>query len=277
MALEDQIMFLLSKKKEMQGKEIIQIFEAQNYSNQTTRNALTKLKKLSYLSTVQRGCYSLTSKGLESYHVLRNKENFYHQKWNNNWIFVMLEIPEELRKKRDAFRNQLIRLGFGQLYKSVYVYPWDIRHKLFDLIDSLEIENYITILMGDTFILNPINPEGTPGPNSAEKIWNLPSIADIYVEKKAWLDEHYSLHNQLAIKPSSNLLTTFAQFLLLKELRDELITKDPMLPPEFLPGSWIGTKVLFEIENLLHSFAKILEKDGDYSVFVGKNNEYKKN
>lgn len=59
-----------------------------------------------------------------------------------------------LRKKRDIFRRKLIQFGFGQLNKSVYVYPWDITKDVINIIDTLEIEDYVTILASNEFLLN---------------------------------------------------------------------------------------------------------------------------
>lgn len=35
----------------------------------------------------------------------------------------MLEVPEQERKKRDAFRTAILQLGYGLLYNSVYISP----------------------------------------------------------------------------------------------------------------------------------------------------------
>ncbi|WP_407941603.1 hypothetical protein [Metabacillus schmidteae] len=57
--------------------------------------------------------------------------------------------------------------SFGQLYNSVYIYPWDITSKVLELLDSLELEDYVTIIFSQNFIINRVNV------NIAAKIWNI--------------------------------------------------------------------------------------------------------
>ncbi|WP_372496318.1 hypothetical protein [Metabacillus halosaccharovorans] len=57
--------------------------------------------------------------------------------------------------------------SFGQLYNSVYIYPWDITSKVLELLDSLELEDYVTIISSQNFIINRVNV------NIAAKIWNI--------------------------------------------------------------------------------------------------------
>jgi phenylacetic acid degradation operon negative regulatory protein len=268
LALEKQVMFLLSRKNTIEGKNLIKTFEALNYTPQSIRNALTKLKKQSYITSVERGSYSLTANGLAAYNLSSNKENFYHKQWDRRWYLVFMEIPEILRKKRDAFRNKLLGLGFGHLYKSVYVYPWDLTNKVLDFIDLLEIEDYVTITVSQEFLLNKISPEGSPGPNSARAIWDIEELNHYYKEKQIWLEKYKSEFNHLITDPGRDILSIFTHYLSLRELRDDLIERDPMLPPEFLPGSWVGTTVLYTIDYQLELLGNLLSENPDYSAFV---------
>ncbi len=270
MALEKQVMFLLSRKKSIEGKNLIRTFEAMNYTSQSIRNALTKLKKQSYITSIERGSYSLTANGLAAYNLSLNNENFYYKQWDRKWYLVFMEIPETSRKKRDAFRNKLLGLGFGQLYKSVYVYPWDITDKVLDFIDLLEIEEYVTITVSQEFLLNKISPEGSPGPNSARAIWDIEELNHYYQEKQIWLEKYKADLANLIKDPERDTLSIFAHYLSLRELREELIERDPMLPPEFLPSSWVGTTVLYTIDYQLDLLGNLLSEDPDYSAFVSK-------
>ncbi|KHF38216.1 PaaX family transcriptional regulator C-terminal domain-containing protein [Halalkalibacter okhensis] len=268
MALEKQVMFLLTRKKTIEGRDLIRTFEALNYTPQSIRNVLTRLKKQSYIVSFERGFYSLTLNGLAAYNLSLNKDNFYYKQWDRKWYLVFMEIPETLRKKRDTFRNRLVGLGFGHLYKSVYVYPWNLTDKVLELIDLLELEDHVTITVSQEFLLNKISPEGSPGPNRASAIWNLEEINQYYLDKQLWLEKYKSEFNQLINDPDRDILSVFTHYLSLMEVKDDLLEKDPMLPPEFLPGSWVGTSVLSTVDYQLGLLGNLLSENPDYSAFV---------
>ncbi|MFA9456877.1 PaaX family transcriptional regulator C-terminal domain-containing protein [Halalkalibacter sp. AB-rgal2] len=265
MAVEKQILHLLSMNTDISGKELITILESMNYTPQSIRNTLSKLKKQSCISSPKRGIYSITANGFEVHQLFSGKENFYEKKWDQRWHLVFIEIPEAIRKKRDAFRIKITQLGFGQLYKGVYIYPWDVTSKVLTIIDSLEIENYVTILSSDTFHFNSISPEGGSGSNQASKIWNLNQIEQAYIEKQQYLKQTYPCKDSLVSNEPSTLLS---HYLLLTEMRNELIEIDPMLPPEFLPGSWIGTHVLHSIDSSILSLIKQMPKNSPYYRYM---------
>ena len=45
-------------------------------------------------------------------------------KWDGKWRLVTFDIPEKKKKVREAFRYHLVRLGFKELHKSVFVIPY---------------------------------------------------------------------------------------------------------------------------------------------------------
>ncbi len=46
------------------------------------------------------------------------------QRWDKKWRLIIFDIPEKTRIKREAFRGKLKELGFYQLQKSIWVYPY---------------------------------------------------------------------------------------------------------------------------------------------------------
>ncbi|WP_121661502.1 PaaX family transcriptional regulator C-terminal domain-containing protein [Metabacillus litoralis] len=269
MTVEKQLLYLLSKKSEMTGKAVIEIFEAMDYTPQSIRNTLSKLKRLLYIDVFGRGNYKITVRGLDAYNLYSKKENYYTKHWNGKWYLVILEIPEILRKKRDTFRKGILDLGFGQLYKSVYIYPWNITNKVLNLIDSLEIEEYVTILSSSEILLNGVESEGGSGPKKPKILWDLEKINKDYEFTHVKIENQYKpLVNSLTHDINPDELQIFIMLLSLKDVRDNLITRDPMLPAEFLPGSWLGTSVLFSIEDLIQSLVKLIPESSYYYSFV---------
>lgn len=269
MTVEKQILYLLSKKGEMKGKELINIFEEMDYTSQSIRNTLSKLKRTTYITSLERGIYKITPNGLEAHSLYSEKDNFYAKDWDGKWYLVFLEIPEKLRKKRDAFRKGLLELGFGMLYKSVYVYPWDIVNKVINLIDTLEIEEYVTVISSNEFLLNGIVPEGIGGPNNARSLWDLEGINNNYKNAQLWFENEYkTTFNELIKDKNRSPIQVFTSFLTLKKVRDDLIIEDPILPAEFLPGNWLGTIILFSIDKLIETLVQLIPEDSYYFSFV---------
>src|SRR5688500_8289137 len=44
--------------------------------------------------------------------------------WDGKWRFLIFDIPEKLKHGRDALRNKIKELGFHELQKSVFVFPY---------------------------------------------------------------------------------------------------------------------------------------------------------
>ncbi|WP_370621924.1 PaaX family transcriptional regulator C-terminal domain-containing protein [Bacillus sp. JCM 19034] len=136
------------------------------------------------------------------------------------------------------------------------------------MIDSLEIETYVTILSSDTFHFNPISTEGGSGTNQADKIWSLDHIEQVYKEKQKWVDEEFQPKWDMLQSSKNEHLTFFTLYLQLTEMRDELIELDPMLPPEFLPGRWIGTQVLHSIDSYRNLLIESIPKNSPYYPYI---------
>ena len=46
------------------------------------------------------------------------------KRWDGVWRIVTFDIPEGKKSARNAFRSKLKELGFRQLHKSVFIYPY---------------------------------------------------------------------------------------------------------------------------------------------------------
>ncbi|MDZ5474084.1 PaaX family transcriptional regulator C-terminal domain-containing protein [Bacillus sp. 31A1R] len=269
MSIEKQILYLLSKVDQMEGKEIIKIYESMNYLPQTVRNTFTKLKKEHYIVATDRSTYRITPTGQKSIESLYSKVNYYNQTWDEKWYMVLTEIPETNRKKRDAFRKGLIELGFGQLYKSVYINPWNKTEAVIHLIDTLEIDPYVTMLVTNQFILNDIGTIGSRGTNISTNIWNINEIDLLYKERLEWFyNEIEPKVDKYTKDPSRHSLELFICYLKMIEAMDDLLTLDPMLPPQFVPPNWVGTIAISTFEKTLVKIKNNIDNDSAYSPFL---------
>lgn len=63
--------------------------------------------------------------------------------WDGKWRIVVFDIPEKIRKGRDALREKLKDLGFYELQKSVFVFPYECRDEINFLIEFFELRKYV--------------------------------------------------------------------------------------------------------------------------------------
>jgi DNA-binding transcriptional regulator PaaX len=50
--------------------------------------------------------------------------------WDKKWRMVVFDIPEKLKASRNALREKLKELGFYELQKSVWVFPYECKNEI---------------------------------------------------------------------------------------------------------------------------------------------------
>lgn len=68
-------------------------------------------------------------------------------KWDGLWRIVAFDIPTEKKISRDYFRNHLYSLGFYQIQKSVFVYPYPCEREIQELCEFYEIERTVLLML----------------------------------------------------------------------------------------------------------------------------------
>ncbi len=63
--------------------------------------------------------------------------------WDGKWRIVVFDIPEKLRKGRDALRDKLKILGFYELQKSVFVLPFECKNEIEFVIEFFNLRKYV--------------------------------------------------------------------------------------------------------------------------------------
>lgn len=76
------------------------------------------------------------------------KTNFF-QKWDGAWRILFFDIPENKRKYRDFLRKILKRVGFKEMQRSIWAYPYPVPSFLKELICDDIIGPYIRFVTTD--------------------------------------------------------------------------------------------------------------------------------
>lgn len=67
--------------------------------------------------------------------------------WDENWHLISYDIPEELKKERDRLRRKLMELGFTNIHKSLWLYPYDCKEEVAVFAHSLGVSSHVIYLI----------------------------------------------------------------------------------------------------------------------------------
>lgn len=260
LSVEKTMLFLLSRAGQMEVHQFLTIYEQRGYTPSYIRNSLSRLKREGYITSPARSVYQITDEGRVYLASVNRKPGRYLETWDHSWHIVMTQVPELERKKRDQFRTSLLQWGFGHLYNSVYVSPWDYRQEVHGLIQSLGLEGNVSLLEGH-FI------EGGITSAQAAEIWSLADVAALYRDKQQWCREGFAPHMKAALQ-RGEALELFLLHLQLGESMSELMMADPSLPSELLPPDWPGKAIIQELAEYRQQLADHIPRDSFYAVFT---------
>lgn len=70
--------------------------------------------------------------------------------WDQKWRIIMFDIPEEHKTMRDYISRHLKRIGFKQLQRSAFVFPYPV-DEFMDLLRELfpEVSRHVVYLVAD--------------------------------------------------------------------------------------------------------------------------------
>ena len=69
--------------------------------------------------------------------------------WDKKWRVAFFDIPEEHKTERDIFRKRILKLGFVQIQKSVYVHPFECAFQIKTLSQILNVADYVKIMISE--------------------------------------------------------------------------------------------------------------------------------
>jgi len=146
---------------------IFQIFgkhrRAKNCSLEQLRKGVYSLRRQGYIEIIKEGDdkvkIQLTSKGktrikefsMEGLSITKPKN------WDKKWRVVIFDIPNKFTKAREALRKKIKELGFYQLQKSVWIYPYPCEDEILFIANIFQVERFIEFFSADE-LLNENRP-----------------------------------------------------------------------------------------------------------------------
>jgi phenylacetic acid degradation operon negative regulatory protein len=175
------------------------------------------------------------------------------EKWDGIWTVVVFGIPETLRKRRNELRNELIMLGFGMLFGSVWISPYNKSDETRKLIRSLRLEKHAVVFQCQTDELKCCNNVM----DIVYRVWNLKRIESLYkTHIKGWEQLAYFLDEAIKKNKQLEARKLFPKILKMQLDMMDVYVEEPALPKELLPKNWIG----FSFHDLVHYTTNLLNK-----------------
>ena len=63
--------------------------------------------------------------------------------WDGKWRIVAFDVPEKKKPEREALRRKLRELGFYELQKSVFVFPYECKDEIDFIVEFFNMRSYV--------------------------------------------------------------------------------------------------------------------------------------
>jgi len=82
-----------------------------------------------------------------TYHF--NQIEIKKETWDKKWRIVFFDVPEKYRWGRDSLRKKLKELGFYELQKSVFIFPYECKDEIDFIVEYYGIRKYVRFAIID--------------------------------------------------------------------------------------------------------------------------------
>lgn len=63
--------------------------------------------------------------------------------WDGKWRLLIFDIPEKIRQGRNSLREKIKNLGFYELQKSVFIFPYECKNEIDFIVEFFGIRRYV--------------------------------------------------------------------------------------------------------------------------------------
>lgn len=96
--------------------------------------------KISKIIILEKGKEKLLKYDLDNLEIKKPK------RWDGVWRIVTFDVPENKKSARNALRSKLKELGFRQLHKSVFIYPYPCLSEIQFIEEIFRVGPYINFI-----------------------------------------------------------------------------------------------------------------------------------
>ncbi len=214
------------------------------------RNAVYRLRKGGLVACVRKDGVphlQLTADGRKQASAGLNPEPYWNQRWSGLWYTLMYDVPERRRPYRESLRLFLKRMRMGQLQRSVWITPRDVRPEFDDMARAAGLRDYAYLFEFRSGI-------GATDAGLAQRAWNFEALGAI----QDWFCREIgeSLKRIARGHDGAALLTQLVREERTAFLR--VMDGDPLLPRALWPESYKGHDVWQLHREFLHQVKRRL-------------------
>jgi len=141
--------------------------------------------------------------------------------WDRKWRLLWSSVPEKNRRTRDKLRKALEGLGLRPALRSLWVTPLDLKDRLIETVEQLEIQEQTVIVEAE---------EGTGISTAAlVKAWDFNKCRSLYEDFITQSDQ--LIHDREQRESPNEIKKLIFQYAL-------ILNNEPRLPIELLPKDW---------------------------------------
>lgn len=125
---------------------------SKNYSKNEAEKAICNLRRSRLVVLKEKDgkfFVELTAKGKRKFKEIKIEElkNKRPIDWDGFWRIIIFDIPEQRRTGRAALRGKMKEVGFYQLQKSVWAFPYECEKEIELLAELFDINPYVNFIV----------------------------------------------------------------------------------------------------------------------------------
>lgn len=102
------------------------------------------LDGITAIAVTEAGTRIADTAGLVPNSVIRPSE------WDKKWRLVLFDVPESKKKRREAFRYHLRRMGFTEFKRSALIFPFPCAKEVDVLAERLNIRENVVMITAES-------------------------------------------------------------------------------------------------------------------------------
>lgn len=233
--------YIVPRGSEVWIGNIITLMDGLNTSAQAVRSTLSRMTRKGWLRSRREGRHSFYATTPQAEALLaEGARRIYqprHDPWDGCWYILTYTIPENQRHLRHRLRQRLIWLGFGRLGPATWVSPRNMQPEVAQIATNLGISTQVDLFQGEYLGFSDAR-------ELVSRCWDLQQLNQAYRE---FITRHQPDWEQCLKRLNDGSLNRYRafrqRFLLVHEYRSFPYV-DPNLPPELLPGDWLGDEAV---------------------------------
>lgn len=127
---------------------------ARQHSKKEVYDALYNLKRMGKVRYSEKNRLILLKKGRERIKMIYLDDVAVKKPpvWDRKWYVIMYDIPVRFSKAREGIRLKIKELGFYQLQKSVWVYPYSCEQEILFIADFFGVRKFVEVVVAESIL-----------------------------------------------------------------------------------------------------------------------------